>query len=476
MFGLLLQKELHQHIISLRFSVAVILCIIVIPLAIFVNLKDYEKRLRSYEQSIQLYQQEHPTEQSVARGGAKGFRKPSPFSIFSVGLEYYLPTTIHSDPDEEITYTNDRGVNNPHSMLLGKIDLIYIVSVVLSMLALLFSFNAISGEKEMGTLKLALANSLPRHKILLSKLTGTYLVLVIPFFIGLVIGLLVLLFSGHATIFSGVNLIKFCLMLLASLLLLGVFVCLGLLISSLTHNSITGIVILLLIWVAITLAYPKISTMIAEVIHPVKSDMVFALEKQTNLKALDEEERAAYTDLWERVGGAQGFPQATPDSSRWDEPTRRFMHERPAIQEEFSEKRKRLIQNLDQVHNNEKMRQAAVARNISRLSPVSAYIYAMSTMAGTGLLEEAAIKDGGKVFADIMEREVYDHVFKVKLKFGTSSSYNFISKEPPPRYMPAVYSFNDMLSYTLMDLLLLVLFNMLLFIGAYIAFLRYDAR
>ena len=87
MFRILLQKEIQDSITSLRFIIALILCLILIPLGMYVNLKDYEKRQGSYEQSVSIYQQDHPLERSVARGG-KGFRKPSLFSIFSIGLEY----------------------------------------------------------------------------------------------------------------------------------------------------------------------------------------------------------------------------------------------------------------------------------------------------------------------------------------------------------------------------------------------------
>ena len=154
MFRVLLQKEIHDSLLSLRFTVALILCLILIPVGMYVNLKDYEKRLNSYQQSTQIYQREHPIENSVSRGGAKGFRKPSLFSIFSVGLEYHLPTTVHSNPEDGISFSNDRGVDNPHSMLLGKIDLLFNVSIVISLLALLFTFSSVTGEKEMGTLKL----------------------------------------------------------------------------------------------------------------------------------------------------------------------------------------------------------------------------------------------------------------------------------------------------------------------------------
>ncbi|MFH1940657.1 MAG: ABC transporter permease subunit, partial [bacterium] len=185
MFRILFQKEIHDSLLSLRFVIALILCMILIPVGMFVNLKDYEKRMHSYEQSVQIYQQDHPDERSISRGGAKGFRKPSLFSIFSLGLDYHLPTTVHSDPEDGISFSNDRGVDNPHSMLLGKVDLLFNVSIVISLLAIIFTFNSVTGEKEMGTLKLTLSNTIPRHVILLAKLAGNFLVLFIPFLISL---------------------------------------------------------------------------------------------------------------------------------------------------------------------------------------------------------------------------------------------------------------------------------------------------
>jgi len=442
----------------------------------YVNLKDYEKRLNSFHQSVQIYQQDHPTEQSVSRSGGKGFREPSLFSIFSVGLEYHLPTTIHSDPQDGIHYSNDRGVSNPQSLLLGKIDLLFNVSIVISLLALLFTFNTVAGEKEMGTLKLTLSNTVPRHIILLSKLMGHYIILFIPFLISLIIGTLILIFSGKVPLFSGEHLPLFLFMIFSSMLLIAVFFNLGLLISSLTHRSSTAIVILLLLWVFFSLAYPRISTMIAEVIHPAKSDMVFSLEKSTMLKSLDRDERAEYSELWERVGGDRGLPMSTPDSTRWDPATQTFMSERVAVEEKYAQLRKTRVSQLEQDHQNEKQRQSNIAMNISRLSPVSCYMYAMSTLAGTGLMEEPIIKVTARRFEEEMQNNVYDKVFKVKLKNYTGSSSNFQDDNPPPQFQQTYKSFTQILEYIWLDMVLLCLFNIILFAGAYVAFLRYDVR
>lgn len=476
MFRILLQKEIHDSLLSLRFTVALILCLVLIPVGMYVNLKDYEKRLNSYQQSAQIYRREHPTENSISRGGAKGFRKPSLFSIFSVGLEYYLPTTVHSDPEDGISFSNDRGVDNPHSMILGKIDLLFNVSVVISLLALLFTFSSVTGEKEMGTLKLTLSNTVPRHIILLTKLLGNFLVLFIPFLLCLLIGVLILLLSGQVPLFSGEHLPKFLFMLLTSTLLITVFFNLGILVSSLTHRSITAIVILLLLWVFTTLAYPRISTMIAEVIHPVKSEMVYSLEKSAMLKSLDKDERSEYNEIWERIGEPGQTPISSPDSSRWDGATRTFMRERKAVQRKYAELRRTRISQLEQEHRNEKQQQSSIAMNISRLSPVSCYIYAMSTLAGTGLMEEPSIRENARRFEEQMRNNVYSKVFTVKLTHSTSRSSNFESDNPPPQFEIVRSSFGDVLEKVWLDLFLLALFNILLFAGAHAAFLKYDVR
>lgn len=477
MFRILLLKEIHDSFLSLKFIVALILCLILIPLGMYINLKDYQKRLNSYEQSVRIYQQDHPNERSVSRG-SKAFRKPSPLSIISIGLEYYYPTTIHTDPDDGVSFSNERGMDNAQSLLLGKIDLLFIVSIVISLLAILFSFNAISGEKENGTLKLMLSNVVPRHIVLIAKLTGNYIVLFIPFLISLISGILILLASGNAFVFFGDSLTYFLLIILASMLLIAVFFNLGLLVSAMTHNSSTAIVILLLIWVMGTLAYPRISTMMAEAIYPVKSDMVFSLEKNALLRSLDADERAEYTAIWKRVGeqASSPMPMATPDSTRWDVSTARFMSERKDVKTRYDNLKNINIAKIEREHQNKKQNQSALAMNISRLSPVSCYMYTVSSLAGTGLKVESVLKEDAYRYHEQMQRDVYDKVFSVKMIGRNSSSSNFPDNSPPPRFQQIKRSLNNVINNSGLDLVLLCLFNIILFAGTYVAFLRYDVR
>ena len=60
MFATLFLKEIHENLLSLKFIIALILCLILIPPGMYIKLKDYQKRLHSYKQSVSIYQQEHP--------------------------------------------------------------------------------------------------------------------------------------------------------------------------------------------------------------------------------------------------------------------------------------------------------------------------------------------------------------------------------------------------------------------------------
>ena len=133
---------------------------------------------------------------------AEGYRPPSPLSVFSVGLEYFFPNKVMTANDGQYTVTDDASIDNPLSLMFGKIDFQFIVTFVLSLMALIFMFSVISGEKESGTLRLLISHSVPRWKIIMAKITGGYLVFLIPFVASLVFVLIILNLSGAYSLFS----------------------------------------------------------------------------------------------------------------------------------------------------------------------------------------------------------------------------------------------------------------------------------
>ena len=77
------------------------------------------------------------------------------------------------------------GSANPLLNLLSSIALGFIFEVVLSLMALIFAYDALAGERERGTLRLVLTNAISRGHILLAKYISAMTCLLVPLIISL---------------------------------------------------------------------------------------------------------------------------------------------------------------------------------------------------------------------------------------------------------------------------------------------------
>ncbi len=82
----------------------------------------------------------------------------------------------------------EHGPANPYMIIFHSIDLALVFGVVLSLLALLFAYDAVSGEREDGTLRLMLSNAVPRDVVLIGKYLGAMACLLLPLAVSLVGG------------------------------------------------------------------------------------------------------------------------------------------------------------------------------------------------------------------------------------------------------------------------------------------------
>ena len=89
----LIKKEIVATVLDLRFVIASLLFLVLIPLGMYVSRKDYEQRLANYNLEHQMYRQKYAKE--VSSGvEVQGFRPPSVLSIFASGLEHYIPDKV----------------------------------------------------------------------------------------------------------------------------------------------------------------------------------------------------------------------------------------------------------------------------------------------------------------------------------------------------------------------------------------------
>ena len=203
--------------------------------------------------------------------------KPTPLSVFANGLADALPSYLGMTRNGT-TQGAPALVSASLSYLLGHLDLLFVVGTVFSLLALLFTFDAVAGEREAGTLRITLANSLPRDLFLWSKLIGGYLVFVVPFLLSLLFGLLILVWQGfplgEPEIFPRVLGL-----ILISLLYIGVFFAIGTVISTYLDNSKTALIVAFTVWVFAVLITPRVGFLAAKFIAPTQTSQSVYMEK-----------------------------------------------------------------------------------------------------------------------------------------------------------------------------------------------------
>ena len=486
MFGTLLVKEMHETFINFRFFIAVVLCVVLIPLSMYMSGKEYEFRLQEYNESIKLYQER--VEASGSRMGmqAEGYRPPSPLSVFAAGLEESIPNKIVTSMDQ-YTISNNRGLNNPRSRIVGPFDFVFIVGTVLSMLAFMFTFGAISGEKEGGTLRLVLSNATPRHVILLAKMIGNFLMFIIPVLMGTLAGIILLILSGVPLPLDTSTLPGIVSIIAVSGFFLLIMFILGVLVSAFTGSSVTALIVLLLVWVVLSLVIPKTSPLIAQVISPVKSVQTLATEKQNSRDLIRQEKGSRLREVLNRMISDQGLSPNSfnpfSESGKAVAGTYDSSPEPAAITKEYDDRLVYELASLDQSYRNELAQQDAISAMIARLSPVSCFMNTVTEIAGTGMAEIDTMTDQAGQFYDEMKEARYDKIRLHEYYYG-EQAYASTSDPIADGDIPALPEFTSYRHTTLSqamqasmpDLALLGIYAILFFALSYVSFLRYDVR
>jgi len=468
----IIKKELAANLVSFRFILIFLLCCTLILVSAFTMRGKYSERLEEYSAAVTIHKQELEKAEGgqglnqAAISGYKLDKRPAPLSVIVEGMEgaagKFSTINILSTPTLEGGSGSD-----PMFAYFGTLDIMYIVRVVLSLVAILLTYDAISGEREQGTLKLALSNSVPRASILLAKCIGGYITLLLPFLIPLLIGLLILTTSDSIN-FNGEDWSRLGLTLLVSLLYIGVFLMLGLLVSSRSNRSTTALMMLLFLWVVIVLAVPKISMIVASKLRDVPS----AQEVQAKKDAVRTQVMAEGTEKTQAYFREHGSEMGT------DEGRARVMDEVSKIQEEMFTGIAKEMGKLQAEYEEKKISQFLLAAKISRISPASVYTYASTTLARTGFdrqvrfLEAARTYQVGFVqyFNELLAKMMKasnnpEKIQEMRFDLSTLPALNFKEATLAESWNAAA-----------VDLLILFLLFVCLFMIAFFGFVRSDIR
>ncbi|MBC8228996.1 ABC transporter permease subunit [bacterium] len=136
------------------------------------------------------------------------------------------------------------------------IDFTFVVRVLLSLLAIFLSYNLISGEKEAGTLRLTISNSVKRSTLLLGKSCAGVLSLMIPLAIGFLLTMLIMELSFQVHLRTEEHLRAWLIFGVSALYLIAFFLA-GLLFSTLTKRSSETLLWLLIFYICLVVIVPN---------------------------------------------------------------------------------------------------------------------------------------------------------------------------------------------------------------------------
>lgn len=480
MLNHLIKKEVLDSLLNQRFMTLAIFSIVLMPLSAVINYKYYDARQTAFESQFAEFNQE----EDIRVWDVRAYRAPELLSTLVAGVEPYMP--IYYSFNSQLQETRPGNIEAEDFSAIstfGSFDLLFLVQVVFSLMAVLLAFDMIAGEKERGTLKALLSNSIPRDSILLGKFIGGFLVLWLTFLIGFLLQFLVLnLFDGR--FLAGDILGRILSIVAISTLFLGGFYSLGLMISTFCHSTRTAIVALLVTWVVLQLVIPKASEMVATVVSPVRSEFDVRVDRRGATDDMIEAAAEEGGALYIRYSGEESLRNANQvlaSDATWTESFREEYLQ--LIQEKRQQQRSR-VNEIDQAWEREKQQQRRVTNSIALLSPASALSFLMMDAANTGDLAysnyKKAVADHNRIVDQVVftERQSFDY----RLSFqGTRLMGRFgRGKEINPDAIPELSitepTLGTVIEKNIWAMLTLLFYLFVPFTIGYIRFMRYDVR
>ncbi|MBW7991019.1 MAG: ABC transporter permease subunit [Planctomycetes bacterium] len=467
----IIYREILENLLSLRFILSLLLAVSLFATAGFVFAAKYKQESQDYwkdtNENLSNLSEQTKRLCDAARYKQTIYRKPKALALCTEGFEKYFPNYFRFN----IFSMYIPQVKNRGNFDLGRfsdMDLVFIISLIMSFIALIFTYDTICGEREAGTLRLILAASIHRHKILLGKYIGVMLTLGIPLLLGLLVNLLIVISSRDVIINAG-DWLKILTIVLMSFLYLSIFVLLGMFVSSRTAHSANSMVILLLLWVGLVILIPSFGRIISDT----------ACESPTEAqlqRRLTEVDQQIEDDL---ISGKFGKNAGSFGSNIVENPpgTARLVNARRQAGNQVRED-----------HLNKMMAPVTFGRSFTRFSPTVLYQCASEAIAGTGISRFKNLHQQVKRYQQDLKEYVRgkdaedpDSLHLLCDHSQAISDWGVMSKKPisfstVPKFQERDLALGQSLKLAIWDIGLMALFNLVFFVAAYVSFLKYDVR
>ncbi len=524
------KKEFLLNLMTLKFAVGTILCVVLMAVFMPVLVNDYKQRLKDYNANVTANEAELRKVKVYKNFTPTIYRPPAILSVFSEGLEKQLGNSAKIGLKSISQISEFSAEVNPILSIFPTLDVSLIFKVVMSILSLLIAYDVISGECERGTLKIVLSNNVSRPQVLLGKLLAGLITLVVPLTIVFIVGLLILLSSPMVDL-MGSDWARLGLMYFVSLIFISAMYNCGLLFSCIAKKSTVSLMFAIFLWVLFLIVIPNGSAYIASQLKPIESLKKFDGE----VKALRDQHKSEIYELtktfkeggWERNEGGQGrrfFWEGAFGNPYFFMCNKIYMeaHQKYcALIEPLEIKHADGIWQIQQKYFHDNLiKQKEVANRIAQSSPMALYENLMSAFAGTDWVSFKYFINNIKVYRneviEYLRSKTEDYSlpsYFTTCKDGDWEEYLRISepfliarkagnmeemkkghelmlewiekkkKESPslglqgfPQFIYSPQNVLNSIERVIPDLVLLISINVLFFVLSFVMFLKYDVR
>jgi len=454
-----MKKEILNNLLNLRFSLAYFLCTFLLVGSAAIMLSEYLTEKKVYDVNVNFYRRDLDRLQypgAYARTPKTVMRPPMFTKVLAIGGE--------KDPDvqadvmtEYSPYFHGDFKRNPLTNLFPSVDMVFIVGVIISLLIFLLTYDAISGEREEGTLKVLLSCPVPRDKVMIAKWLGGFVSLVFPFVTAWLVVMLIFFFSrGIGVTFD--EWLRILALFGVCLLYVAVVFSLSMMVSVLVRASTTAALVLLLVWAVGILVIPSAATPAAYlIVGPTSVQETEANMQRIGILSSRDSNKQRDEFLSKKFGRRAQKDLTASERAEYNDIRSKW-------QWIFQEQKVEGIVGEGQKLTRLEARIDDLSRWFARVSPYGCLQNMCTTLAGTGFQHERDLRECNEDFARRTLAFMRD-AFTQPGGFDVNGSPQYTYRQP--RAMSAITG-------CLVDATVLALMGIFFFLVAYVRFVRMD--
>ena len=478
----------RNHLLTFRFSIGVAMAIAMVVAVTLVQLQDQDTRARAAAEYGRVKNEirDGITAWSMVRNVL--VLPPSELTFMAKGISGQGPNRVEISAGLPATLLEMGRYHavNPLLDFLPDPDVSSIAAYFFSFLAILLSYDLVSGAREQGMLRMLLASGVGRIQLIAGLALGGALTLALIVVLSLGAVLATVQWASSLSL-SASQMLALLIMGVEILLYCFLFFAIGLLCSCLCRRSNLSLLFALLAWIALVVAVPPLAAQLVTQLDPLPTGEAIegaeqSLDDDFQQKAVEfYEENTPTGNVWYgwTTGNVFDFSMSNAHyivRSDFDELIR-FRRKMREYLEPLREAAVGRLQALQVESGNRMWRQAEQIRLTSSLSPAAILRRLCATAAGTDpqtlhrFVESA--RKLRKAYVDFQRSKGY-----VSLDFTTDQHRNRerLSLDGLPPEPRTTWEASNVLANSTLDFSLLIAYLAALLLVIGVVFNRYDVR